>query len=232
MSSTATSIGSLVQSGVWKTNIPPDDTPGWWMGAEAELFRRLLQSKWTSADLEVNNAFTLGFVVEACHHLKLIGNLAAVETEEVVFSNKDYQTNGKKDLGIPNKTNSTLFCWKRRRNDCEASCLVERMIPIVFPLGSVSVLEYPPSAYLTQLAGRALAAVGKLNEADGNQIASWAAKEIGTQIALIEAGSRSSDPMQLAYAVICVASFRPVNKETPSELELIRDGLGVPLPTT
>ncbi len=87
--------------------------------------------------------------------------------------------------------------------------------------GKASIQEYPPSAYLTQLAVRVLRSRGKLDDAPGSQIVrkvlEWAWREIDHQIALSIAGSKSADVFQLAYSIILAAALSAPDEATPDQ---------------
>jgi hypothetical protein len=70
MSSTATCIGSLVQTKLWDFRASESEPLGWWVGREADYYHKLLYEPWESAGLPDPNAFTVGFVVEACSFLE------------------------------------------------------------------------------------------------------------------------------------------------------------------
>src|SRR5271154_6951335 len=91
MSSTATSVVSLVESGIWKKSSDPDwvkdypwltQTP-FWASKALDYIERLLKQEWTSAGLVINNAFTVGFVVEACACLVSEASFDSIKDKQV-----------------------------------------------------------------------------------------------------------------------------------------------------
>jgi hypothetical protein len=64
ISSTATCVGSLFISGVWKSSTSKDD-PRTWVNTEEALLKDFLRTKWTSAGLPANNPFSVAFAVES-----------------------------------------------------------------------------------------------------------------------------------------------------------------------
>jgi hypothetical protein len=83
--------------------------------------------------------------------------------------------------------------------------------------GSVSVNNYPPSAYLTQLAARVLKRREKLRPEIAIDICLWASREIDHQLALLRASSKTADLFQLMYSVVLVASFGAPGEATPDQ---------------
>jgi hypothetical protein len=228
ISSSATCIGSLLLSGVWEAPTDAAGNKAWWVGREEEFFKRLLRVDWTSAGLPSNNSYTAAFVLEAVsllqNHLDKIDHTKRekILSERVQFGDDDFKK--KQSIGIPQSTDyRTLFA--------KASDLLHTNLTS-HPDGSpkeayITVLQYPPSGYLTQLATRALHAVKRIGESECDHVANWAAREITAQAALIHADSKNADPLQLIYLVICLASFRSKYSETPNELDLIKYGLEV-----
>ena len=199
MSSTATCIGSLVQAGMWQARIDSSSPEhGWWVGREHIYVRKLLTEPWDSAGLPTKNPFTVGFVVEACAHLQMV-------TDQRI-------------------SDPTLIRLHEEARHILHSALMDRTKDDT-PRGSVSVLKYPPSAYLTQLVARTLTAVGELKEDEADAITKWGLNEITTQLTLIGANSRAADPLQLVYAILCAISYRPSFVRTPIDLDVVRFAL-------
>ncbi len=231
ISSTATCVGSLMLAGVWDSPITPKGEKAWWAGREADYLRRLLRTNWTSAGLPPNNPFSVAFVVEAvCLLRDFISRTATSTTDQILnervqFGDEEFQAGEKSVADIQQTTDYRTLLAK-------AVELLQKVL-LAHPDGSqkreawMSVLEYPPSAYLTQLAVRALKQADRISEQDCDRVANWAAREISTQISFIQAHSKNSDPLQLIYLTICLASYRSSAKESPNELELIRYGLKI-----
>ena len=89
--------------------------------------------------------------------------------------------------------------------------------------GSVSVLQYPPSAYLTQLVTRVLLKRKKLSEKLKTNIAEWAQAEIGRQFGLLLAKSKNADVFQLGYCIILAATVVNPAEATPDYSRLLVD---------
>lgn len=100
-----------------------------------------------------------------------------------------------------------------RRRVAEA----ERILQAGLAQGFASVEEYPPSAYVTQLAVRALQKRGKLPDHIRLIIEDKAWSEVHRQLALLGAQSKSADPFQLAYAIILVAQMSTAGNATPDQ---------------
>lgn len=91
--------------------------------------------------------------------------------------------------------------------------------------GSVSVLKYPPSAYLTQLVTRVLLRRKLLSEKLKMDIAEWAQAEIGRQFGLLLAKSKNADVFQLGYCIILAATVVNPTEATPDHSRLLKIGL-------
>ena len=91
--------------------------------------------------------------------------------------------------------------------------------------GSVSIKPYPASAYLTQLVVRVLRQRKKLTEDIVQKVYAWAEQEIGKQITLIQAESKSADVFQLAYAVLLKASLKDQSKWQPEDNKIAQAAL-------
>jgi hypothetical protein len=100
---------------------------------------------------------------------------------------------------IPFAKSGLTAALKRRLRQAEA--ILKREISA----GSVSLLGYPPSAYLTQLVTRVLAARGAIEEATRTKVLEWAWQELNYQLALLQAESKNADVFQLGYAMILVS---------------------------
>jgi hypothetical protein len=161
MSSTATSIISLVDTGAWSRSKDPDwlkdyawlgATP-FWVGREEHYVEQLLKQEWTSAGLEANNPFTVAFVVEACSKLKGVSELSGLRTKKI--QKIDAKNENQDPSLLAPKTCVGLL--ERAVSLLRDALLVEDGTGDK-PKGSISVLDYPPNAYLTQLVARALTA--------------------------------------------------------------------------
>lgn len=237
MSSTATCVSTLVDCGLWEQstaengwkNFPFLTGEPFWKDLELGYIEKLLVQEWSSAGLPANNAFTVAFVIEACANLLIV---------KPGFENKLHSVQ-KVDHKVPTADAVKLdpmpleALLKRAARLVRDALLARDSAPQDrdVPVGAVAVLDYPPNAYLTVLAARAL---DKLIEVkpeyapDGYErrpIGAWAMNEISSQLALIKAGSNAGDPLILAYAVICAARYRPSTERTPVDNELIRFGL-------
>lgn len=237
MSSTATCVSTLVDCGLWKQST---DADGWksfpfmtaapfWKGHELDYIQKLLVQEWSSAGLPANNAFTVAFVIEACAHILIVK--PEFENRNEIFQKIDHKVPDgdavKWDkMSLEDILKHAAGILRDDLLDRSASSKTRDV-----PSGAVAVLDYPPSAYLTVLAARAL---DKLKEVkvqyapsnyDPRSIGTWAMNEISSQLALIKAGSNAGDPLILAYAVICAARYRPSTQRTPTDNELIRFGL-------
>lgn len=236
MSSTATCVSTLVDCGLWKQSTAPDGWKGFpfmlaepfWKGRELDYIQKLLVQEWSSAGLPANNAFTVAFVIEACANLLTVK--PEFENKEEIFQKLDHKVPGGDAIKTDKMSLEELL---KRAASILRDDLLDRSAASDkrdVPAGAVAVLGYPPNAYLTVLAARAL---DKLKEVqpdyapdyDARPIGTWAMNEISAQLALIKAGSNAGDPLILAYAVICAARYRPSTQRTPTDNELIRFGL-------
>ena len=97
--------------------------------------------------------------------------------------------------------------------------------------GCVRLDQYPPSAYLTQLAVRVLLRRDALKTDRVQEVNAWSWSEIHRQIALIAADSKSADLFQLVYAIMIATALEDPSKLTPDRnlmlthaLDLFFDG--------
>ena len=101
ISSTATCIGSLMLASVWDAPVTPKSEKAWWATRELDYLRRLLKANWTSAGLKPNNPFSVAFVLEASHLLRLYisrdgaSAFDQVMSERVQFGDEEFK-NGEK----------------------------------------------------------------------------------------------------------------------------------------
>jgi ATPase family protein associated with various cellular activities (AAA) len=87
--------------------------------------------------------------------------------------------------------------------------------------GGARIEKYPPTAYVTQLVARTLARRGSLAETEEASVRRWAEQEIVRQIAAHDAGSKESDPYQLAYSAILIISYAPDRTVTPDQIAFV-----------
>ena len=93
--------------------------------------------------------------------------------------------------------------------------------------GSISIEPYPPSAYLTELVFRVVKRCD-ISESDvEKKVQRWSRNEINKQVALITAGSRNGDPLQLAYALILAVTTVPEQRNTPEDKEIFSHALSL-----
>lgn len=93
--------------------------------------------------------------------------------------------------------------------------------------GSVSVLGYPPSAYLTQLVSRVLRRRGAINGPLADAITEWAWREVDHQLALLQAQSKTADLYQLAYCLVIVADVDDPGEATPDQSAILLTALDI-----
>jgi len=93
----------------------------------------------------------------------------------------------------------------------------ERLLKTAINAGSVSLLGYPPSAYLTQLVTRVLAGRKAIDSTTRGKIAEWAWQELDHQLALLHADSKNADVFQLAYCIILVSDVGDPGEVTPEQ---------------
>lgn len=91
--------------------------------------------------------------------------------------------------------------------------------------GFATIEGYPATAYLTQLAVRALDKRNKLPPELATDIRLWAWKEIYHQLALLEAKSKTADPYQLAYSIILIGQLGVPSETKPDEALVLQFAL-------
>jgi len=103
----------------------------------------------------------------------------------------------------------------------------ERLIVSDLQTGAASLQGYPPSAYLTQLAVRAIAArvPCPLTPDLSRSIEEWAWREIDHQLALLGSKSKIADLFQLIYAVILVSRLGEEANATPDQSAILSRAL-------
>jgi len=91
--------------------------------------------------------------------------------------------------------------------------------------GGVSIEDYPPSAYLTQLVVRTLSRRGRLTDKLRESVNEWAWAELTRQLALIQAKSKTADSFALAYLLMLVAAVTRSSKTDPEQTSIQRAAL-------
>lgn len=91
--------------------------------------------------------------------------------------------------------------------------------------GAVSVKEYPPTAYVTQLVVRVLDRQNALDPGLREQVRDWSVGEINRQIALFANDEKTADIYALAYATILMAQLFPPGESTPEQVRLAHSAL-------
>jgi ATPase family protein associated with various cellular activities (AAA) len=172
---------------------------GVWAGRGPELAKRLLVDSPTTQGLEQGNIYTESFVYEAA--LALIWESAtAARTIRPGFADL---------LDMPDVA-------------ARMDGLKQRLLSSI-SRGSVSINDYPPSAYLTQLVVRVLmAADPAITESrEFATVKDWAWIELYKQVAMISAGLKTADSFHLAYAVILISALDEPRQAAPDKRRLI-----------
>ena len=102
---------------------------------------------------------------------------------------------------------------------------IERTLSKVVSKGSVAIHKYPPSAYLTQLVVRALQHRSKLTLAVQSRVGHWAWAELTRQLALIQAKSKTADPLSVGYLIILVSAVTTISTARPEQSLIQRAAL-------
>ena len=102
---------------------------------------------------------------------------------------------------------------------------MEQILQTAVKTGGVSIGNYPPTAYLTQLVVRALKHRSKLTEDLEKAVNSWASAELPYQIGLVSAKSKTADAFAVAYLVMLVTAVTPRYETTPEQTSIQRTGL-------
>jgi hypothetical protein len=103
----------------------------------------------------------------------------------------------------------------------------EKLLKTEISTGSVSLLGYPPSAYLTQLVTRVLATRNAVDDATRSRILDWSWRELDHQLALLHANSKNADVFQLAYCMILVSDVGDPGEATPEQSLILQTALDV-----
>lgn len=177
---------------------------GQWTGTFAEMtleVARKLTDERTSAGLEKDNPFSLSFMAEGIYALHEAQPDEVGLTPFLDLVRGDFAGHLIKHLEFEGVGDSVAV------------------------RGAISIAPYPPSAYLTQLVHRVLKKFGQDEVPVIADMHRWARNEINKQIALIGAKSRSSDPLQLAYALILALNTLPEQASTPEDKEIFSHAL-------
>jgi hypothetical protein len=173
------------------------NTESW--GTEArtgKLGRAMLRHRWTSAELPPNNVFSTAFTLE-------------MTTELEQFA---------PDLAKASKYRKLV----KEAEDIIRSSLRHGYAELS---AKDPFSDYPPSAYLTQLAVRVLRKRKKLTRRLATRVQSWASSEIAHQLALLGAQSKTADLFQLAYCVMLVSALNRPGTATPDQSLLLNTAL-------
>jgi hypothetical protein len=102
----------------------------------------------------------------------------------------------------------------------------ERFLAEELASGSASIENYPPSAYMTQLAVRVLRKRKSARLDDlRTEISDWAWGEVAKQLALVLSRSKLADVFELAYSIIICASLEQVARMNPDRALLLTSSL-------
>ncbi len=102
---------------------------------------------------------------------------------------------------------------------------MEKLLRKALSKGSVAIETYPPSAYLSQLVVRALQHRSKLTPTLEAKVRDWAWAELTNQLALIQAKSKTADPLSLGYLIILVTAVTPTSTANPEQTLIQRAAL-------
>jgi transcription termination factor NusB len=102
---------------------------------------------------------------------------------------------------------------------------MEQILQKAVKRGNVTIKEYPPTAYLTQLVVRVLKRRDKLNNDLKKDVTAWAWNELPKQIGLVQAKSKTADAFAVAYLAILVSAVTPGDETTPERTSILRIGL-------
>ena len=102
---------------------------------------------------------------------------------------------------------------------------MEQLLQEAVKKGGVSIGQYPPTAYLTQLVVRALNHRKKLTPELERAVNSWAWGELPYQIGLVQAKSKTADAFAVAYLVMLVTAVTPRYETTPEQTSIQHVGL-------
>lgn len=161
-----------------------------------KLGRAMLRHSWTSAALPRQNTFSTAFTLEMVTELEgFAPDLAAAANYRDLI-----------------ETAERILRESLRHGYAELS----RNEPFS---------EYPPSAYLTQLAVRVLRKRRRLTRTLSARVLEWASAEIAHQLALLGAQSKTADVFQLAYCLMLVSALSEPGTATPDQSLLVNTGL-------
>jgi len=166
-----------------------------WHEKTGTLVREMLnQNNWTSAGLPAKNPFTVAFLLEAVCTL--------IKEDPPINLSKAKRESKQKAIKI-----------------LQDSLKSEE--PSGEP-GAAHLLEYPPSAYVTQLVVRSLIGVGKLTNDLERKVCDWSWGRIEHELSLYYSESPLADAYALAYSVILFATCSESSTARPTENQILK----------
>ena len=160
------------------------------------LLASILASPWESAGLEIDNPFTVSFLLEAIHHLLDLGATFSEEDERFV----------------------------REKIHLLQASFSHDDIPEYD--GGVAISPYPPTAFLTFKAVRTLRAwelrgEPALESELRRRVGRWAWSSLNEESVLVAHNAEDADVFELAYAVLTVSTAIEFQEMTPPQREVI-----------
>ena len=188
LSSSSTCIASLVRAGLWTEKFKSEAT--------ARIANSLITRPWKSGELNVNNVYSVSFVIDGILSLRdaypnytgVSEHLQQLRERAAPLLIKELQANGAISLdGYP-----------------PSAYLTELALRVTRRLGGLSKAQ---------------------DRAVSNKVNFWARQELNRQIVLIGAESSAADPLNLASAVILVTMTASEENTSPEEKLIVQYGL-------
>ena len=168
-----------------------------WSSRSVDLAGRLLGGGWITSGLPPKNVYTTAFVLEAVDVLAF-----------------EVSSSGPR----PQPGFDGFLADENSRQLLDEACSI---LQASLEDGSARIGDYPPSAYITQLALRVLKRRGVLTQRIAESVEKWAWSELARQLALILAKSKTADYFQLAYAAVMLGGFDEPGRASPEQRLLL-----------
>jgi hypothetical protein len=170
----------------------------------ADALGNMLRTKWQTAGLDPNNAFTTSLVLRAAGMLLRTGVLERTGLDNLKRQWEDFEVDQNKKKPITDK-----FRKFRGRKLTEIAELVAGSIPM-----SLKVQQYPPKAAIGYWLLDAISLLGTGLEKDVcRKVVGWAAHEFTRQVSLVSADDHARmDPIAMAMAACVCRLLRRISK--------------------
>lgn len=244
--SSATCASYLLASGRWISRVGEDKAWAPWTGRADLLRRKLIHSPWRSAGLAVGNPFTVAFLLEAVADLAEAGAMELRHAEEsgevltrrddfgvgtaaVEWPDPDVDPNDREDRAALDASPHSEPCRGFEVCGFDDDQIVAHWVAALGKLveakGGLNIDEFPPTAFLTYKAVRALKRHSALSTEAGRVAHAWALKQLHQESVALSAGLDEADPYELAYAAMTFVVTADPERISPKQRDTVRHAL-------